>query len=53
MGALACKVEGLEFQNDKILIPIQYEDEHNSETENLALKGFYLSYSVQLHIHLV
>ena len=34
-------------------IPIQNEDEHNSEAESLAIKEFNLSYSVQLHIHLV
>ena len=35
------------------LIPIQNEDEHNLEAESLAVKGFNLNYSVQLHIHLV
>jgi len=49
---------GLIFRlfHDKIfadLIPIQNEDEHNSETESLTIKGFNLMYSAQLHIHLV
>ena len=36
-----------------VFIPIQNEDEHNSEAESLTLKGFNLNYSAQLHIHLV
>ena len=34
-------------------MPIQNEDEYNSEAVSLAIKGFNLNYSAQLHIHLV
>ena len=34
-------------------IPFQNEDEHKSDIENLAIKGFNLSYPVCLHIYLV
>ncbi len=32
---------------------MQYEDEHDSESESLVFKGFDLIYPLQLHIHLV
>jgi RIO-like serine/threonine protein kinase len=35
------------------VIPIQYEDEHNSDAESLTVREFQFTRSVQLHIHLV